>query len=444
MWPTTSSTDRTVGASAGNRPEAPRIRWRNLAAYLLIFILAPIVSFVVGNWLDAKLSLPRFPAFPINLFLGIIVFFSGLSLGINSTRLLYSKGLGLPWGELNHAARSSRLVTSGPYAYSRNPIVLGYSLLPCGMGIMFQSLSIVITITAVVLFLAVLLLKVREEPSLEKRFGTEYFEYKRRTPLLVPSPTVLLSLLKRQLLGGDIRTASYRSLSRLALASLSISLFGLYLLSVMAFNSTDSGVQSFGQKLLPLFFTGICVFGVVAGLSPSKLVGLSLCGSSRETGRRKALKGDRLPVPLGGHHPACERFSSHVLRLKGRVFCAGCSGLVAGALVSVAGSLACLLVGFKGGDALFKLGVAFILCGLLQHSIIDSKNAVVHCVLNFLFVAGTFLALIGLVGINSNLSVGLYFLLLTANLIATRIMLSRLVHSKTCAGCVDRCAAAFV
>jgi protein-S-isoprenylcysteine O-methyltransferase Ste14 len=172
--------------------EGPRIRPRQLATYMLIFVAAPAITFAFGRWLDGVFSLPEFPPFPFNLVLGFTVFFAGLSIGIKSTRLLYREGFGLPWGEARTEVQSMKLVTTGPYAYTRNPIVLGYSLLPLGMGLMFKSPGMAFPTTAAVLLINVVLVKTREEPNLERRFGEEYLEYKRGTPFLIPDAGALV------------------------------------------------------------------------------------------------------------------------------------------------------------------------------------------------------------------------------------------------------------
>ena len=166
--------------------EGPRIERRQLAAYMTIFVVAPVFTYAVGGWLDSALSFPRVPPFPWNLALGSLVFFPALATGIISTRQLYAEGLGLPWGEADRRVQSTRLVTEGMYAHTRNPMTLGYSLLPCGMGIMFRSPGMAIFVPALVLLVGVSILKLVEEPNLEERFGEEYLAYKARTPFLVP------------------------------------------------------------------------------------------------------------------------------------------------------------------------------------------------------------------------------------------------------------------
>jgi protein-S-isoprenylcysteine O-methyltransferase Ste14 len=172
--------------------QPPRIDLRHLLTYLLIFVVTPSLTFIIGKWLDRTLAFPQFPPFPLNLCVGLSIFFFGLALGIKSTRLLYKVGQGLPWGELDDQVKSTRLVTTGPYAYCRNPMTLGYSLLPLGMGIMFQSLGMTIPIPAVIFISLIIWLKAREEPNLERRFGEVYSQYKRSTPFLIPRPKPLI------------------------------------------------------------------------------------------------------------------------------------------------------------------------------------------------------------------------------------------------------------
>jgi protein-S-isoprenylcysteine O-methyltransferase Ste14 len=183
-------------------PEIPR---RQLLPYLGIFVVVPIITYVVGRWLDGLLSLPAFPPFPANLVVGFAVFYAGLSIGIKSTKVLHREGLGLPWGEARKKVQSSRLVVTGPYAYTRNPMILGYSMLPCGMGFMFRSPGMFTVIPLVVVLINVGIVKIWEEPSLETRFGQEFLNYKESTPFLIPGPRNLVNLVMESYLGKPDR-----------------------------------------------------------------------------------------------------------------------------------------------------------------------------------------------------------------------------------------------
>jgi len=80
-----------------------------------------------------------------------------------------------------------RLVTYGAFAWMRNPLYVGNLLIWIGFVIGSQVLWFLPI--AIVLFAVEYALIVRyEEGVLETTFGTEYLEYKRRTPRWVPRP----------------------------------------------------------------------------------------------------------------------------------------------------------------------------------------------------------------------------------------------------------------
>jgi protein-S-isoprenylcysteine O-methyltransferase Ste14 len=182
-------------------PREPTISKVQLIPYLGIFVVVPILTYLIGKRIDERLFLPSFPPLPYNLLIGFAVFYVGLSIGIRSTKVLYREGRGLPWGEARKNAQSSQLVVTGPYAYTRNPMILGYSMLPCGMGFMFRSPGMFTVIPLLVVLINVGIVKIWEEPNLETRFGQEFLSYKESTPFLIPGPRGLISLITESYLG---------------------------------------------------------------------------------------------------------------------------------------------------------------------------------------------------------------------------------------------------
>jgi protein-S-isoprenylcysteine O-methyltransferase Ste14 len=164
----------------------PHPTWIKVSTYSLIFVAAPILTFVTGRFIDKILLLPEFPPFPVNLIAGFFFFSLGLTIGIKATRLLYYKGRGLPWGEIRRKDESTKLVTTGLYACCRNPMTFGYSLLPCGMGILLRSPAMTALIPAFIFSVMIIWLKLWEEPRLERRFGEAYRAYRKQTPFLIP------------------------------------------------------------------------------------------------------------------------------------------------------------------------------------------------------------------------------------------------------------------
>jgi protein-S-isoprenylcysteine O-methyltransferase Ste14 len=81
----------------------------------------------------------------------------------------------------------SRLVTYGPFAWSRNPLYNGNFLIWMGFAVISGVLWFLPI--AVVLFAVEYSLIVRyEEGVLESTFGEEYLDYKSQTPRWIPHP----------------------------------------------------------------------------------------------------------------------------------------------------------------------------------------------------------------------------------------------------------------
>src|SRR6266404_5123708 len=90
-----------------------------------------------------------------------------------------SQSWGIP-GE--HAAKQDKLITIGPFAFSRNPIYFGFLLLYFGYAAAILSWLIILRIPLSLYFYKS---AKKEEVNLEKKFGKEYLEYKKKTPLFI-------------------------------------------------------------------------------------------------------------------------------------------------------------------------------------------------------------------------------------------------------------------
>ena len=79
-----------------------------------------------------------------------------------------------------------KLITTGLYAYVRNPMILGLFIFMLGLGILFGSLSLIFIFTPLFIAINVFYLKAIEEKEMEKKFGNAYLEYKKRVPMFIP------------------------------------------------------------------------------------------------------------------------------------------------------------------------------------------------------------------------------------------------------------------
>jgi protein-S-isoprenylcysteine O-methyltransferase Ste14 len=72
---------------------------------------------------------------------------------------------------------TTAIVDAGPYRFSRNPIYLAFSLLQLGIAIWANSLWLLATLVVAVALMHLFVIPT-EEQYLERRFGSQYLEYK--------------------------------------------------------------------------------------------------------------------------------------------------------------------------------------------------------------------------------------------------------------------------
>jgi hypothetical protein len=107
-----------------------------------------------------------------------------------------------------HLKKDRELATGGPYAYTRNPLYLGSSLLAIGFawaGHAWWAGLVVIAYFAVFYYAVIR----AEEEDLRKLFGPAYEAYTTQVPLFFPW-FIDRSLSGRILLSGDFSWAQYR------------------------------------------------------------------------------------------------------------------------------------------------------------------------------------------------------------------------------------------
>ena len=139
---------------------------------VLSFLLLPgVVAFL----LHALLA-PRSDREAIHV-IGLAPFLAGACLLIWCVREFYVAGRGTlaPWDP------PRRLVVSGPYRFSRNPMYVGVALILIGWALTFgtRALWLYALVVIVAFHLRVLL---AEEPWQARTFGEEWDRYKTRVP----------------------------------------------------------------------------------------------------------------------------------------------------------------------------------------------------------------------------------------------------------------------
>jgi protein-S-isoprenylcysteine O-methyltransferase Ste14 len=127
-------------------------------------------------WIDSgRRSFGTVPA-AVNL-AGVALLGLGLALRAWATWTFWLRGRSTPVPPLV----PDHLVTTGPYARSRNPLYLGTVLMSAGMGLLLRS-PLLLIVTAVGCVALRRLVVPWEERSLRRRFGEAYHRYAERVP----------------------------------------------------------------------------------------------------------------------------------------------------------------------------------------------------------------------------------------------------------------------
>jgi len=86
-----------------------------------------------------------------------------------------------------HVRKNEALATSGPYAYTRNPLYMGSLLM--GLGFVVAARSWWVGVALVAMFFAIYLPVIRDEEAFLRRTFPEFEEYARRVPRMLPRLT---------------------------------------------------------------------------------------------------------------------------------------------------------------------------------------------------------------------------------------------------------------
>lgn len=144
-----------------------------LTVFTLLFILIPI-------GITLLLHLPWYLSFiyPFGIVIGLIFVITGVFIvyrSIKDLRLKYS---------YEGYEKSDGLITTGIYAYTRNPMYFGATIMILGW---FLILPFTFILISEILFTTLFYFTAKyEEKQLLNNYGRKYLAYKRKVPLFIP------------------------------------------------------------------------------------------------------------------------------------------------------------------------------------------------------------------------------------------------------------------
>jgi len=146
----------------------------------IVFVCMTSLFIIIPIFIERYFHIPKFPGTPYNIIFSIPLTLTGVMFMLWSN-MYYIKYKGTPV-PINPP---QKLITEGPFAFSRNPMHGGLFLLLFGLGIYFNSILAVFVFIPFYIMLDIWMLKNIEEPELVKRLGEEYIAYRKRMPMFL-------------------------------------------------------------------------------------------------------------------------------------------------------------------------------------------------------------------------------------------------------------------
>ena len=147
----------------------------NAALFFAVFMVA--LPWLVHSVLPTRVPLPYW----FRAVAGATLFAGGVIVWIRCLDLFSRQGHGTPFA----LDAPRRLVTTGPFAVVRNPIMAAELAVIWGEAVYLGALGVFIYAAAATVA-GHLVVTLVEEPDLRERFGTEYEAYCRRVPRWIP------------------------------------------------------------------------------------------------------------------------------------------------------------------------------------------------------------------------------------------------------------------
>ena len=154
---------------------------------LLVVVLVPSIIYLLTSLFDKVYRLEIIPNPIIRWIVIIILLAIGFTYGIWSLIVQNTIGEGGPVeiGNIEISPKTKNLVVTGPYKYTRNPMLFGAFLIYLSFALFINSVTAVILVCVLIVFMLTVVVKM-EEKRLLKDFGNQYKEYQKKVSRFIP------------------------------------------------------------------------------------------------------------------------------------------------------------------------------------------------------------------------------------------------------------------
>ncbi len=154
---------------------------------LLVIVLVPSIIYLITSLFDNVYRLEIIQNSIIKWIIIIILLVIGLIYGIWSIIIQNTVGEGGPVeiGNIEISPKTKNLVVSGPYKYTRNPMLFGTFLIYLAFALFINSITSILLVCAIFVFMLTVVVKM-EEKRLLNDFGNQYEEYRKKVSMFIP------------------------------------------------------------------------------------------------------------------------------------------------------------------------------------------------------------------------------------------------------------------
>jgi protein-S-isoprenylcysteine O-methyltransferase Ste14 len=158
-----------------------------IAGGLLVIVLVPSIIYIITSLFDSVYRIEIIQNTILRWVVIVILLVIGLVYGIWSVIIQGTIGQGGPLeiGNIEISPKTKNLVVSGPYKYTRNPMLFGTLLIYLAFALFINSITSVALVSAIFVFMLTVVVKM-EEGRLLKDFGNQYEEYRKTVSIFIP------------------------------------------------------------------------------------------------------------------------------------------------------------------------------------------------------------------------------------------------------------------
>lgn len=174
-------TDRAVDFIYHIATGSKRVRTFLAPVGAMVFLSIVAMFIALSLLADQFLKLPPLLSIPLNIVVSLPLLLVGLVIYAWAfLQFRRFKGTPMPFNP------PPKVMTTGPYAYCRNPMLDSIFLAMLGVGLLLRSVSLVFLVTPFFVVFNAWMTKAIEEPELARRLGEDYIRYKSTTPMFIP------------------------------------------------------------------------------------------------------------------------------------------------------------------------------------------------------------------------------------------------------------------